>query len=108
MRFIGVDKNNDNILSVAWMWLPTFIGQNTQLLGELDHALSAKFPTPFEPTEEKLDEIHRFVIDYLCVKMQIPGLWNYLLAIENVRPDKGGPGTGADDIKEEADEPVPG
>jgi hypothetical protein len=88
MRFIEVDKHNDKILTVAWMWLPCFIGQNTALLGELDHVLSAKFPPPFEPTEEKLDEIHRFVIDWLCDKHKIPGLWHYLRAVEEVNIEK--------------------
>ena len=84
MRFIEVDKHNDKVLSVSWMWLPGFLGQTTALLGELDHVLSAKFPPPFELTAEKLDEIHRFVIDWLCEKHKIPGLWHYLRSIEGV------------------------
>ena len=89
MRFIQQDKHNPNTLSVSWMWLPTFIGQNQQLLGELDHVLNAKFPPPIAPSSEDemqslLDEIHSFVIEYLDEKLGIPGLNKYLSAIKSV------------------------
>jgi hypothetical protein len=84
MRVIQQDRHNPKQLSISWMWLPMFIAQNQQMLGELDHVLAAKFPPPFEPTERKLDEIHRFVIDWICDKINIPGLWHYLRAIEEV------------------------
>lgn len=85
MRFIQQNRDKPKILEVAWMWLPTFIGQNTALLGELDHVLGARFPTPLEVDEAKLDEIHRFVIDWICDKLKIPGLWHYLKAVENIK-----------------------
>lgn len=85
MRLIQQHKDNPKILEVAWMWLPTFIGQNTALLGELDHALAVRFPPPMEATEEVLDEIHRFVIDWICEKLNIDGLWHYLRAIESIK-----------------------
>lgn len=85
MRFIQQNRDKPKILEVAWMWLPTFIGQNTALLGELDHVLGARFPTPFEVDDAKLDEIHRFVIDWVCDKLKIPGLWHYLKAVENIK-----------------------
>lgn len=88
MRLIQQDRHNPQQLAVSWMWLPTFIGQNSQLLGELDHVLSAKFPLPFELTDDKLDEIHRFVIDWVCQKIRVPGLWHYLKAIENVNDER--------------------
>jgi hypothetical protein len=84
MRLIQQDKHNANTLEVVWMWLPTFIGQNTHVLGELDHALAARFPTPLEIGPEKLDEIHGYVIDYLCEKFNIPGLRQYLEAVSLV------------------------
>jgi hypothetical protein len=84
MRLIQQDKHNPKRLEITWMWLPMFIAQNQQMLGELDHVLTARFPPPFEPTERKLNEIHRFVIDWICTKIRIPGLWHYLLAVENV------------------------
>lgn len=89
MRFIQQNKDKPNILEVAWMWLPTFIGQNTALLGELDHVLSVRFAPPLEVDDAKLDEIHRFVIDWLCGKLNIPGLWHYLRAVEEVNKENG-------------------
>lgn len=85
MRLIQQNKDKPAILEVAWMWLPTFIGQNTALLGELDHVLGARFPTPLEVDDTKLDEIHRFVIDWVCDKLKIPGLWHYLRAVEHIK-----------------------
>lgn len=82
MRIIQEDKHNLGTISVSWMWLPTFIGQNQQLLKEIDRALSKEFPPPLKVDEEKLDEIHRFVIDHICGKLKIPGLRYYLEALE--------------------------
>ncbi len=84
MRVIQQYKDNPNIYEIAWMWLPTFIGQNTALLGELDHVLGARFPPPVEISEEVLDEIHNFVIDWICEKLNIPGLDLYLKGLEHV------------------------
>lgn len=63
------------------MWLPTFIGQNTALLKDVDKALAHVFPPPLEATEEKLDEMHKFVIHFLCEKLQVCNLDRYLKAI---------------------------
>jgi hypothetical protein len=84
MRLIQQHKDNPKILEVAWMWLPTFLGQNTALLGELDHALHSRFPTPLEIDDDKLNDIHDFVIEWICGKVKISGLWRYLKAIEYV------------------------
>lgn len=84
MRLIQQHKDNAAVLEVAWMWLPTFIGQNTALLGELDKALGAKFPPPLDIDDTVLDDIHRFAIDWLSTKLRITGLWHYLRAIEHV------------------------
>lgn len=82
MRLIQQSKHNPNTLEVVWMWLPTFIGENKQVLGELDHALSAHFPPPVTLSEEVLDAMHEFVIEYLCSKFTIVGLEEYLTAVK--------------------------
>jgi hypothetical protein len=85
MRVIQQHKDNPKVFEVAWMWLPTFIGQNTALLGELDHALSVRFPPPVEISEEVLDEIHDFVIEWVCGKLNIEGLEQYLRGLEHIK-----------------------
>jgi hypothetical protein len=84
MRVIQQHKDNPKIYEVAWMWLPMFIAQNSALLSNLDHALNARFPPPVEVTEEKLDEIHDFVIEWVCQQIKIPGLEKYLQAMREV------------------------
>lgn len=84
MRFIQQHRDNPSVFEVAWMWLPSFIGQNASLLNELDKALTEKFQPPVEVNDRKLDEIHQFVIDWICDQIKIKGLWHYLSAIERV------------------------
>jgi hypothetical protein len=87
MRLIQQNKDKPEVLEVAWMWLPTFIGQNTALLTELDAALAEEFSPPVLMTEENLNEMHRFVINHICDKLKIPGLWNYLSSVADVGDD---------------------
>lgn len=84
MRVIVVDRHRPDILELRWMWLPTFVGQNQPLLAELGREAMKKFPPPYEATEEKLDEIHDFVIDWLTKKVNVEGFGQYLRAIESV------------------------
>jgi len=84
MRLIQQHRDNPNVFEVAWMWLPSFIGQNSSLLSDLDKALTEHFEPPVEVNENKLNEIHQFVIDWICDKIKIKGLWHYLSAIERV------------------------
>ena len=84
MRVIQQHKDDPNVYELAWMWLPTFIGQNTALLEELDGVLVNRFPPPVEITEGVLDVIHEFVIKWICEKLNIPGLDLYLKGLEHV------------------------
>lgn len=84
MRLIQKNKDKPKVLEVAWMWLPTFIGQNTALLGELDHVLSVRFPPPLEVDDLVMDEIHDFIIEWIAEKLNIKGLERYLHAVEYV------------------------
>lgn len=84
MRVIQQNKDHPTVLEIAWMWLPTFIGQNSSVLSELDHVLAAKFPPPVEATEEKLDEMNEFVIDWIDTRFNIPGLGEYVRGIKHV------------------------
>jgi hypothetical protein len=82
MRVIHVAK--DNVIELSWMWLPTFIGQNYQVLKNLEAAWKDEFPTGVAITQLGLDEMHEFTIKWLCDQFPIKGLGDYLRAIENV------------------------
>jgi len=84
MRLVHPNKHNPQELEVAWMWLPTFLGQNTLLLNKLDKELNAKFPGPLQSDNCLLDQIHTFIIDYLCSMAKVPGLRHYLEAVSYV------------------------
>lgn len=85
MRIVEESKLKPGTLEVSWMWLPTFIGQNSGLLRELDRVLSLEFPPPFDATEDQLDAISEFALGWLFDKHSIPGLREYLGALKHVR-----------------------
>jgi len=82
MRVIQVAK--DNVIELSWMWLPTFIGQNYQVLKNLESAWKDRFPSGVAITQSSLDEMNEFTIEWLCDQFPIKGLDKYLRAIENV------------------------
>jgi len=82
MRLVQVA--DDGAVELNWMWLPTFIGQNHFILKELEHVWNAKFLGKLEPTEKGLDALHEFTLDWLQEKFKLPGLREYLSAIEKV------------------------
>jgi len=82
MRVAHIAK--DGALELNWMWLPTFIGQNFGLMRELQGVWAARFKGQ-TPTEEILEEVHRFTINWLQEKLKIPGLNDYLSAITKVQ-----------------------
>ena len=79
-----VDYSRAGVLSVRWMWLPTFIGQNQLVLRELQIAGQAKFGGK-EVNDDVIDEIHEWVVEWLCKRFPVSGLGAYLRAISNVR-----------------------
>lgn len=78
---------DDGAIELRWMWLPTFIGQNYMVLKELGDAWKAQFPQGVSNAPASLDAMHTFTIDWLSKKFAIPGLKEYLAAIENVQED---------------------
>lgn len=81
MRFVTFD---DGLLEIRFMWLPVFIGQSVHVLKELEIAGRAKFQG-VEVTDSVLDEIHQWVVEWLCRRFQIEGLREYLQGICHVR-----------------------
>ena len=87
MRFVQQAKNDPSTLEIAWMFLPTFIGQNQALLKELDVLLNKHFPAPFVCEDARLDEIHQFIVDHIDQRVKLSGLKEYLLAVCHVGRD---------------------
>lgn len=87
MLLVQVAKDHPDRIEIAWMWLPTFVGQNSYLLMQIDKELAEAFPPPVEVTQEVLNQMHRLVVDYVCKAIPIQGLREYLEAIENVRDE---------------------
>ena len=83
MRVIQVAK--DGAIELSWMWLPTFIGQNHLILVELGKAWQAQFPQGVTSDDAGLDAMHEFTINWFCQKFPLPGLREYLKAIEHVQ-----------------------
>ena len=64
-------------LELNYMWLPTWLGQNGAFKQELEKDLAKKIAgRPI--TADSLDEINTMVIDYICEKYKVPGLFDYL------------------------------
>jgi hypothetical protein len=84
MRLVYFDEGGELVLN--WMWLPTFMGQNYHLLRELETAWTERFLGK-DTTEDVLDEIHEFTVEWLAEKAPLPGVAEYLLAIEHVKDD---------------------
>jgi hypothetical protein len=57
------------------------------MLRELGEAWKDAFPGGVPSNDVGLDAMHYFTIDWLCEKIKIPGLKEYLRAIEHVRDE---------------------
>jgi len=87
MRIIDYDFQTGR-LEVRWMWLPTFIGQNTAIMRELEIAGQAKWCGKASPVDEDdvfLARVEEWVIDWLCKRFPIEGLKEYLAGIKHVQ-----------------------
>ena len=86
MRVVQVAQ--DGAIELSWMWLPTFIGNNYGLQKEIGEAWRAQFPNGVRGDEAGLDTMHQFTIEWLQERLSIPGLGEYLSAIEYVKDDQ--------------------
>jgi hypothetical protein len=66
------------------MWLPWFVANNMSLLSELDHVLNHRYETLREIDESKLDEIHHFVIEFICDRVKVAGLKYFLQGLDYI------------------------
>jgi len=84
-----INKVGGNV-EISWMWLPAFIGNDIRTLKEIDKQLEENFPPPIESSEELLDKIHDFVIDFLEKRYKLKGLSAYLDGMRSVRDSESG------------------
>jgi hypothetical protein len=87
MRIIQIRKDDHKLIEVSWMWLPWFIANNTGLLRELDHVLNLRYETLREINENNLNEIHYFVIEFICDRVKVAGLKQFLEGLAYVGKD---------------------
>jgi len=69
MRVVVV--TGPGVVELNWMWLPTWVGMNTQLKAEIDKALRDEIVGK-ALTEETLDWVHDLVVNFLTTKF--PGI----------------------------------
>lgn len=75
---------DEGVLELNYMWLPTWIGQNSTLKKEIEVVLKGKI-LGRPATEEVLDEAAALVVSYLSNKYQIEGLFDYLDGLKFVQ-----------------------
>jgi hypothetical protein len=79
-----VDRTGPGVLGLNYMWLPTWVGMNAQLIKEIEEAISAGIVG--QPLDEgTLDAAHHAVLDFLKAKFpHINGLFDYLDGVKFV------------------------
>lgn len=82
MRLVSI--NDEGVCDLAWMWLPTFIGQNRALMQKLQRELAKEF-SGVQAADEVLDAMHAWIINWLDNAHGIPGLREYLTAVSKVK-----------------------
>ena len=80
-----IQRTGPQTLELNFMWLPTWIGLNGQLLEELERKLKDQIiGRPL--TDTSLDEVEAMVRQWLSDKFpEVPGLWDYLDGLKFVR-----------------------
>ncbi len=83
MRLVQI---NDGKLELRWTWLPYWIAVGPALQTEIESLMKdAVIINGMPPTAASLDSISRFVCKALAKRFAIPGLGEYLQAIERVQ-----------------------
>jgi len=83
VRVVHFEEATQTVV-LNFMFLPTFIGQNPIIQKELQAEITKLYAgKPVTPA--LMDEIHHWIIQWLQGKFSIPGLDDYLHAIEKVQ-----------------------
>lgn len=79
-----VDRTGPGMLSLNYMWLPTFIGLNSSLVLEIDRAV-AEAVTGLPLDEQALDAANRVAHDFIQKRFpNIEGLFDYIDGLKYV------------------------
>lgn len=79
-----VDRTGPGTLGLNYMWLPTWIGLNAQLVKEIEDAIAPEIVGSLL-TEKTLDKADAAVLRFLTKKFpQIPGLFDYIDGLKYV------------------------
>lgn len=79
-----VDRTGPGTLGLNYMWLPTWIGMNSQLVREIEDHISPAL-VGAEINEATLDKADAAVLDFLKKRfVQLPGLFDYLDGLKYV------------------------
>lgn len=86
MLLVFERKDKPGTMEVAWTWMPFFIAADNELIKDVDRKMSEMFKGS-TPEKNTLKVMHAWVIRIVTDKYRIPGLKEYLYAIEKVKPD---------------------
>jgi hypothetical protein len=87
VRLITYDFEH-GVLELNYMWLPTFLGQNSGLKKYIEEMISPEVVGK-TVTTQLMDDVNTRVIDIICEKYPLNGLRDYLDGIKFV--DEGSP-----------------
>lgn len=81
----AVSSPEPGVVEVNWMWLPTFIGLNKELMARAEAEIGPKL-LGRDLTDEVLDEAHELVVDFLVESCPgIEGLREFLDGLKYVQ-----------------------
>ena len=81
-----VVRDGPGTLCLNYVWMPTWLGINGRLKEELDKAIKDKI-LGLPMTDESLDTANDLVIEFLCDRCKVPGLFEYLDALKYVHAE---------------------
>lgn len=85
-----VDRTGPGTISLNYMWLPTWIGMNTQLIKEVEEAVAGEI-VGRELNDETLDLASAQVMHFLAGRFpNLQGLEDYLDGMKFVSDSNGG------------------
>lgn len=98
MYLVHEDKTKDGRWQIAWTWMPFFLASDQSLHKSVSKAMTEEFrgtmlegdvhnmyPPSMTPI---LERMHKKVVDLIIEQYPIPGLREYLNAIEGVQPEE--------------------